>query len=605
MDAYTMNRKSLSRQLGSYQIDMPRIILIILLAIIPFFSFLGCGGKDRDLPSPQLQTTVAVWNGGKLSLGEWMHSFRELQNPTSLDAQQLGEAVMQLCHEWVAEKILAERANESGLQRDPKMVEKLANYREEQLVVLFLRQTVDEKIVVKRDALKTFYEENQDRFRSPATYTYYRIFFSNLRHEKEEAKRRAEECWTLIEKGANFHDLLAEYSDTREDKKNLEYGPFKAGEMPVEIEKVILDTPLHRHSPVIELPDGYMIIYPQTKTDPVVRPFTSVEMQIYNELFTQQQTTNVEELLRSLQEKYEVTTHTELFDAAEVKPDSIILEINPGSASHTWDEFMKFAKERQNQTRADREKALELFARRKLVLHHTRLTQFGESDYFRKRFRPLEARVLSDYLMELMVDSKVEVSEEELQKYYEEHSEEFRRPARIEAWHLAKKIRYPINASEKDRVTEEQRILGQLLEIRKKITTQGDSFLTWANRFTDYEDGGYLGWQPMMVLPPEWISVVASLEEGEISQPIRVRDTFELVLRGGIEEEGVLKFELARDKVQERTRAQKVAENRKQYLEALLADVQVTYDVQPAVDLFLRLLDRWKRPPQYWLDPYQ
>ncbi|MBW7938650.1 MAG: hypothetical protein H3C63_07565 [Candidatus Omnitrophica bacterium] len=87
--------------------------------------------------------------------------------------------------------------------------------------------------------------------------------------------------------------------------------------------------------------------------------------------------------------------------------------------------------------------------------------------------------------------------------------------------------------------------------------------------------------------------------------PIRVKDTFELVLRGGLEEPGVMKFEVARDKVVERAREKKIAKTRREYLEALLGDVAVSYDVKPAMDVTVRLLDRLKRPPQYWLDPYQ
>lgn len=295
----------------------------------------------------------------------------------------------------------------------------------------------------------------------------------------------------------------------------------------------------------------------------------------------------------------------ESFDSAEVKPDAILLEINPGGVVHSWGEFQAFTEARKQNTLKEKEDTLELFTRRKLLLNHAKQIKYEDLDYFRKRFRPVESRVLSDFFMELMVDSKVSLTEEEIQKYYDQNSEEFRRPSRIEAWHLAKKIRYPVNASEKDQAAEEQKIYSWLLQIRNRIAEQGESFVTWAFKFSDYEDGGYMGLQPMLALPPQWISVVATLEEGEISMPIRIRDTFELVLRGGMEEAGVLKLEAARDKVTAKAKEKKIAEARRIYIESLLAEVGVTYNIQPAVDLIVRLLDREKRPPQYWLDPYQ
>lgn len=575
-----------------------------LLTVLFLALCAGCS-RDREAPSPQLQYFVAAWQGGTMTLGEWLHNFRELQNPDQIDSQNMHDSILQLCHEWVAEKILAERARENGMHRDPAMVEQLADFREERMVNLFLRENIDEQITIKRNSLKDFYDQNQDRFRTPATYSYYRIFFSNDKNGIEDAKKRAEECWRMIEKGANFHDMLAEYSDTREDKKYLEYGPFKAGEMPSEIEQVILKTPLRRHSDVVATPGGYMILYPEKKTDAIQQPFSNVEPTIYQELFQKEQKEKTDLLFKKLSEKYQVVTHKELFDAAEVKPESILLEIKPAGATYSWGDFSQFADAQKAVSRAEKESALEVYGRQKLLLHHVRQIKFAETDYFRKRFRPVETRILSDFYMQQMVDAKIDLSEEEILAYYEEHPDEFRRPARVEAWHLAKKIRTPVNASEKDRATEEQKVLGQLLEIRHRVAEQGESFLTWANRFTDYEDGGYLGWQSMLALPPEWISVVATLEEGEISMPIRVKDTFELVLRGGLEEPGVMKFEVARDKVVERAREKKIAKTRREYLEALLGDVAVSYDVKPAMDVTVRLLDRLKRPPQYWLDPYQ
>ncbi len=578
-------------------------LAILLLTTLFFVS--GCSRQDRDTPSPQLQAVVATWEGGQLTLGEWLHGFRELESLESYKSQTVGDAVLQLCHEWVAEKVLAERAREAGLQRDPKMVDKLAELLDDRLVTLYLRQNVDEKIVVKKAALKRFYEENQDRFMSPATYTYYRIFFSNQKHGKAEAERRARECWSMIEKGANFHDMLGEYSDTPEPGKNQLHGPFSAGELPAEVEKVILETPLRHHSAVVERSEGYAILYPESKTESVLRPYNTVEESIYKELYSKEQNTRVEALLKELQGKYQITLHKELFDAAEVKPDAILLEIEPGGVAHSWGEFQEFVEARKKTSREEKEKELEYFTRRKLLLNHARQIKFAESDYFRKRFRPVESRVLSDYFMELMVDSKVNLTEEEIQEYYDKNPEEFRRPSRVETWHLAKKIRYPINASEKDRIAEEQKVFSWLMEIRKRIAEQGESFITWAFKFTDYDDGGYLGWQPMLALPPQWVSVVATLEEGEISMPIRIRDTFELVLRGGLEEAGVMKYEVARDQVAERAKAAKIAESRRQYIEALLLEVGVSYYIQPAVDLIVRLIDREKHPPMYWLDPYQ
>jgi len=175
----------------------------------------------------------------------------------------------------------------------------------------------------------------------------------------------------------------------------------------------------------------------------------------------------------------------------------------------------------------------------------------------------------------------------------------------MEVWHLTRKIEIPINASERDKINEEQKVRNQLLQIRSYIADSGHSFITWANRFTDYQDGGYLGYVPLLAMPPEWVRVVALLEEGEISQPIKVRDTYELVMRGGYEKPGILKFEAVRDKAYKLTREHMISKARVAEIDKLLVEKKVVFNLRLLNDLILRLVDRVKHPPMYWLDPYR
>ncbi len=580
----------------------------VLALAVALGVFTGCARTSPDTeerPSPQLQGVAATWSGGQLTLGEFLHAFRELQNPDAVDTTRVAEIVSQLFHEWVAEKILAERAQEAGMHQDPRALDELAALREDRSIAFFVRKQIDEAIRIKRRDIQQFYDEHQERFLSPGTYTYFRIFFSNQVHGVERAKQRAEECWRMLENGANFHDLVPEFSDTREEKRDTEYGPFKAGENSPVIEQVILETPVRRFSKVVELPDGFMIFYPETKTESVPRSLSAVEKEISRELFTEQQKAKVEGLMRDLAARYQGVTHKELFDAAEVKSGEVLLEIRPEGARFTWGEFEEFAESQSASNRSEKEAALELFTRRKLLLHHIKKNKFETTDYFRRRFRPLESRVLSDYYLRATVDPEADPTEEEMLKYYDENPDEFRRPEKIEAWHIAKKIPYPVDASEKDRATAESRVYGTLLEVRRRVGELGESFKTWADRFTDYGDHGYLGFQPVLALPPEWISVVATLEEGEVSRPIRVKDTFELVMRGKKEEGGVLKFEVAKQQVRERAKESKVRNLRTGHVEKVLAEVGTQYDIHAAAQMVVKLLDRATRPPEYWLDPYQ
>ena len=565
----------------------------------------GCGKEQEAPPSPQLQENVAQWRGGRLTLGECLHTFRELHTLEELSTRPIEEQLRQMANEWVSERIFWERSKAINLDRDPKYLEEARPLREDWSIRLILRREVDEKIRINRRDLERYYKEHSDRYRVPATYSYYKIFFSNQVHGKEVAEQRARECWSLLDRGANFHDLVSEYSDTRADRRLELNGPFRAGENQAEIEAVLMQTPIRRHSEVVMMPNGYFIFYPETKSEAVLKPFDQVSDQIAKELFAERRDAALNKYFEEIATLYRVEPNRELLDLATVKDEERILSISPGGTSYSWREFQSFARARNPRGKEDLANALEEFARRKLLLHHARHSGFDQSDYFRTRFRPVEVRLLADYLLRATIDAHVDPTGEEVEAFYNENSEMFRRPARMEVWHLVRLIRYPLSASERDIFSAQNEVYHQLLQIRHTIAEQGLSFATLAARFTEYEDGGYMGMVPLLAMPPEWVSVVATLEEGEISLPIKVKDTYELVMRGNYEEPGVLKYEAAREAAREKTREKMLAENRAKEIDRVLVENGLVMNLNPLADLMIRLADRSKRPPSYWLDPYR
>ncbi|MCA9415497.1 MAG: peptidyl-prolyl cis-trans isomerase [Candidatus Omnitrophica bacterium] len=565
----------------------------------------GCS-KEEESPSPELQGIVASWDGGYLTVADCLHTFRELYTLNDVNPQKLEEFVLQAGHEWSSEKILYERALERQLDRDPVYLDRIRPLREEYSMNLLIRHEVDEPIRLTEKEVRRFYNEHKDEFMVPGSYSYYRIFFSNEKHGPEEAQKRAKECWQKLERGGNFNELLDEYTDTDSRKKYQLWGPFRPGDRPAEIEQVILETPVKTHSPVVETPpSGYMIFYPERKKETETKSFEDSKRTAYQQLFKRTREERLEAFLEELAASYQVTPHPELFDEEDVDNEKILLKIEPGNMTVSWGEFVKYAEARGAKSRAERLELFEHFGKRKLLLNHVHQLDFTDTQYFKDRFRPVERRVLSDYFMELTIDAEITPTEEEVYQFYEENLEAFRRPAMVEAWHITKAINYPMNASEQDKLNAESETYNQLMAIRTLIAEQGHSFITWAHRFSDNPDGGYLGYVSMLDMPPEWSSVVARLEDGEISQPFRVEDSFEMVLRGKLDESGVLKYELAQEKAYDLCRKSQIAKARAAHIEEILSQANYKFDYKPLADLILRLFKLDSEPPKYYLDPYK
>jgi parvulin-like peptidyl-prolyl isomerase len=583
-----------------------RTFLTLLAVVATVVLIGGCAKKtEEEGPSSQLLTVVAQWKGGQMTLGECLHFFRELHSMDEIDPRKLDESLRQLVNEWVAERVLWERAKEDGLDRDPRYLDKIRPLKEEWLVRLMVRKEVEEPIVLDQNALKNYYEENKEEFMIPAQYSYYRIFFSSEIHGEEKAEERAKNAWGSMDKGANFNDILEEYSDTRSEKKYLEYGPFRAGENPAEIEEVIAQTPIGGYSPVVKLPNGFMIISPVRKDEAVVKPFESVRRTIATEFYEEKREEGLESFLQNLADRYQLTPNRDLLKEDSPAPDAVILRIEPGAGAYTWRQFQEYLANSGMQARSDWEKGLEEFAKRMLMLHHARESRFEETQYFRTRFRPVEVRVLSDYLLQRTIDEEIEVTNEEVRAYYEAHPTQFERPARMEIWHIVRNITYPENASEREKIDAGYEVENQLRQIRALIATQGHNFVTYANRFTESNDGGYMGYVTLAAMKPEWVRVAAYLDEGEISDPFRFGDTFEMLMRGGYEAAGVFKYEEIRDKVELAAKEEKRTQERVAEIDRLLTEIGMIFDSRPLADLIGRLAEDLRQPPSYWRDPYR
>ena len=579
------------------------------IAAIGLLSVCGCtkvSDRSDEHPSPEFQTVIAEWNGGQMTLGEWLHTFRETKNPLSINQMKLNYDILQLTHNWVAEKMLWTNARAGGIDRDPGYLDRISPIREQSLLRLYIRRHVDEVINIKKKDLERYYKENHQEFMTHARYSYYRIFISNEEHGQEEALRRAKECWGFLENGISFHDMVLEYSDSKTKNRDKLFGPFSMGDNRVEIEDAIRQTPVGGYSPIVELQNGYAIFYPESKSESVLRPLSQAKDTIYKKLFDRGREERYGQLILDLTEKkYKVASHDELLDDPNAAEEDTIFELQPGDAKWTLGDYRQFVLGSRGGEEGSLAATLEGFRQRMLFLHDARRTGFDESAYFKDRFHPLEKRILSDYLLEINVDLNAEVTEEEVEAYYDENHEEFRRPTSVEAWHLVRNIEYLPGASQRDRVVAEKKVFEDLLGVRNLIAFQGHSFVTWADRFSVSEDGGYMGWVVMADLPPAWVSEVAKLEEGEISMPFRVENTFEMVLRGQLEKGGILKFEEARNRVRDKAMEKKIAETRASHIEKLLAFSQTSYRIQPLQNLVVKLLIRYKEMPKYWWDPYR
>jgi len=117
----------------------------------------------------------------------------------------------------------------------------------------------------------------------------------------------------------------------------------------------------------------------------------------------------------------------------------------------------------------------------------------------------LKNNLLIKLLIDRQVNSSVSVSEEEIQKYFEEHSEEFHKKKQVRALHIMVE-------------TEED-----ALRIKKQLDSKERDFVELARELSlgpEGTEGGDLGYVEEGYMPPE-LNVIFKLKKGETSNIIR------------------------------------------------------------------------------------
>ena len=144
--------------------------------------------------------------------------------------------------------------------------------------------------------------------------------------------------------------------------------------------------------------------------------------------------------------------------------------------------------------------------------------------------------------------SKVPVSDEELLEYYNENQEAFKTPKTVEARHIL--FRIDANATPEAVKKTHDRALDVL-----KMAKDGKDFAELAKKYSEgptRDSGGYLGTFRKDAMVKPFADTAFSLEEGEISEPVRTQFGWHIIKVEKINQASVLSFDEAKAQIKEK-----------------------------------------------------
>jgi peptidyl-prolyl cis-trans isomerase SurA len=148
-------------------------------------------------------------------------------------------------------------------------------------------------------------------------------------------------------------------------------------------------------------------------------------------------------------------------------------------------------------------------------------------------------------LMNYEVKSKIVITEEDLRRYYQEHSEDFTGTHEVKLARLLLRVENPEDRGEM------KSAIGLGEEILRKLK-QGHSFSEMAQAYSQGPagpEGGYLGWLPFDQLDPQLKERVAKLAPGEYTDLERCQSGVQIIMLMDEKKGRVTPFEEVRDAI--------------------------------------------------------
>lgn len=192
---------------------------------------------------------------------------------------------------------------------------------------------------------------------------------------------------------------------------------------------------------------------------------------------------------------------------------------------------------------------------RELLMQEARKLGLDQNDAIRDRVQRYKEQLILDELLKDRIKAKVELTNEELDAFYEKHAHELLTPLKVRVWQML----LPNVSAAKD--LEHQ-------------VNQGGDFVKFAQRYSidgkTKAKGGDLGPYHQGLVVPEVDAVIHTLKPDLISAPIKTEAGYYLVKITPLDKE-IIQADVA---VRERLRQELLNEKRRKRFDGVIADIR-------------------------------
>ena len=192
---------------------------------------------------------------------------------------------------------------------------------------------------------------------------------------------------------------------------------------------------------------------------------------------------------------------------------------------------------------------------KRLLLKEAKKENVDKDKAFQDRLADIKDQLTIESLLKKKVNTEARFTDDELEKFYEAHKEEFKRGKEIQTRQIVVK-------------TEPE-----AKEIKARIA-KGEDFADLAKRFSidpsAKTTGGDIGFHPRGTLIPEYEAAAFNLTKiGQVSQPVKTQLGFHIIKLEGMKTDAYVPFPEVKDFIRQKMTQEKQAEVLQKYVDDL------------------------------------
>jgi len=239
---------------------------------------------------------IAKVNGKEITQAD-MDLLVKTLGPQRAQQFQSEEGQKQLVDELVNQELFYFDAIDTKLEDEKMFKDELELAKQNILKQLNIKKTLD-SVAVSEDDMKTFYQENEEKFVRPMTVT--------ASHILVDDEDKAKEIYASIEGGKDFAEAASEFSSCPSKERGGDLGPFGQGQMVPEFEEAAFAMEVGKVSEPVKTQFGFHIIKLTDKSEAGTSSYEEVKAQIEQQLVIMQQNDAYFHKVEELKAKYSV-----------------------------------------------------------------------------------------------------------------------------------------------------------------------------------------------------------------------------------------------------------------------------------------------------------